>query len=207
MRAVKDNEDRCFEEDEGLVHGEAVQSWLSSVKTYESASGCLPNQIVYSYDGEGNEVPIGIIIDGTFEQGENNMQMSWGQDNNDILDGNTQWIAGQEECVTDEYCAAVQSNEEIFKVESPKQDIPLDINDVSTQDVIKVYKTRRGKKPTLNNLKKRKEVKTKVQNFHKKMKVKVKKGNILSKVMTRERKCHRRKKRSSDLAYIPPQSA
>ena len=72
-RGIVSKEHQHHGEEEAFVAGKPVESWLSTVKAYQSTSGFSENQIVYSYDEEGNEVPIGIIIDGTFAQKDNTM--------------------------------------------------------------------------------------------------------------------------------------
>ena len=100
------------------------------------------------------EVPIAIIIDGNFAQQDNNMQNPLGHENEEICDQQCQWIAGQEECITNEFYGEAVTNTEEITLEGEKQEIKLETEVSNIEDVVKVYNSRGAKKRTLKNLKK-----------------------------------------------------
>ena len=67
--------------------------------------------------------------------------------------------------------------------DNPKEDWKLDVNNIGEKDFIKVYKSARGKKPTLKNLKRRREVHSIGQKMSKKAKIDVKNKKLLLNVV------------------------
>ena len=198
--------DTFQEHQNALVAGKPLESWLSTVQAYETSSS-LQNQVVYSYDAEGNEVPIAIIIDGNFAQQDNNMQNPLGHENEEICDQQCQWIAGQEECITNESYGEAVTNTEEITLEGEKQEIKLETEVSNIEDVVKVYNSRGAKKRTLKNLKKIQERPMSGKVNCQRKRFGRKKGNISSKLLEKKQRIRRRKRRTYDLAYRPPQSA
>ena len=150
---------------------------------------------MYSYDAEGNEVPIAIIIDGNFAQQDNNMQNPLGHENEEICDQQCQWIAGQEECITNESYGEAVTNTEEITLEGEKQEIKLETEVSNVEDVVKVYKSRGAKKRTLKNLKKIQERPMSGKVNCQRKRFGRKKGNISSKLLEKKQRIRRRKRR------------
>ena len=130
------DEDTPLKAENALVAGEAVDSWLSTVRSYESGTNYSQNQVVYSVDGNGNQIPIAIIIDGSFQTQEENMEMSFPCESEEIIDEHSKWIGGQEECTTNESYAQSHSTGDLMTVEVPKEDIKIETHDVIDEDLI-----------------------------------------------------------------------
>ena len=134
------------------------------------------------------------------------MQISVPYDNNELVPEHLEWIASQEECVTNEVLADECSNGQIVHIEDVKEKVQMNAIQDDHADVIKVYKIRVSKKPTLKNLKKRKGAQKDDNkcNGGKGNKSKKKFVRNVSKRLKAIRRMRRRKWKNDDLAYKAP---
>ena len=193
--------------EDALVAGNEVDTWLSAVKSYQNEGSSSQDQIVYSLDGEGKQVPIGIIINGPFTANEDSMQMSVPYERNEVVEQQWQWIAGNEECVTNEFLREDNLSGDKVDVEDANDKLEVrEMEDCHT-DVIKVYKMEASKKPTLKNLKMRKRATKMDPKVSTKFKPNKIKKQLVCNVMKKVRLFRKRKRRNDDCAYKAPQSA
>ena len=161
-----------------------------------------PNQIVYTNNGEGNQVPIGIIINGSFSPHKNNPELPLGYETDEVVHQEWHWIAGQEECVTNEE----KEDTPFIKSEEVNEDMEEDTKITDDEEFIKVYKRTSSKKRTLKTLKRNRQLKINPKKSSKKCHIQGMKQQVVTKLQKTFRRIKRRK-RISDSAYQPPQSA
>ena len=162
VESLKMEENTPSNDENTLVAGNPVESWISTLQVLEKSSDVLANQIVYSNDEEGNTVPIAIIIDGGFAENQNNLDFPFTHQSDQLMNQECNWVACQEECVTNE---TEKENEKLVKYEGENQDVENETIKVCDEEVIKVYKIGVGKKCTLKNLKKNQKMKKDLKEY------------------------------------------
>ena len=109
VEAIKKEENLRLDDDSTLVPGIAMQSWVETVKAYESEGSASRNEVVYNIDNQGNKVPIAIVIDGTFGGQSTNTTIPVLNASNDLVHDEWQWIGGEEECASND---VIQDNQQ-----------------------------------------------------------------------------------------------
>ena len=132
----------------------------AQVQLFENAAASTSgSNLVYGFDENGNQVSIALIVDGPLQQVETNSNIPIEQEED------SQWIGGQEECLTQPEII----NEEI-KIEEVEEQKPTKEEDnTTTKSPIKVYRVGRWAR-TLKELK--------IINAQKKKKSLATRGNV-----------------------------
>ena len=146
------NNKECDHQDEGLVPGKPLENLFSGLQNSEIAASSSGNEIVYGFDEHGHQIPIAIVIDGNFSPYCQQSDINLREENCQNMPEGCQWVAGEEECLTNHFCAA---EEEIKTLDSIKVENSLEFDvhttcsdefvskkSIGHQNVIKVFKAR-----------------------------------------------------------------
>ena len=168
-----------------------------SVEALEAAANELGTQVVYALDDDGNQVAVGLLVDAGFVKDEN--ASSYSDEQNVHEGGQLVWLGGQEDITTqnDEYCEVdvMKIKEEDLSVQNGK------IEGAREKEGVEIYNVKRGKKKTLQELKRQLQEKNLQNDKNFKKKLRMKAG--LHTEATKKRKI---RKRSNDYTFWKPSS-
>ena len=77
---------------------------LKQLLYFQDAAASSQSELVYAYDSDGNEVAMGLIIEGPFDKGNVEMEVSdvieVSAVDEGVSDSQMLWVGGEEECIS-----------------------------------------------------------------------------------------------------------
>ena len=173
------------------------------------AANSSSSKMVYAYDNAGNQVALGLIVDGSFDDYESGISRcpKINEEYFAIPENEINWVGANEECVV-----TCGDQGQFVKNELPEDSSPDTLSGSTKKQqlgVVKIYKSRKTSRKTLNEIKRnlQAERKNKKQIQNRSLKLKVKLKATMHGQQKKMQKSRRKKsKKKIDAAYRPPTS-
>ena len=177
---------------------------MQTRQRFQNAAASSNSEVVHAYDSDGNEVAIGLVMEGPFDTNhsavtENSQYVQTNENFNVIVEHEMNWIAAEEECTSSKLEVEENGNIQELEAFEPKETV---VKKEKTS-VIKVYKRKGAQNKTLKTLK------MKLEEARRKLKEKEGKKSRRSR-STRGGQCSDiqniprvKKEKKKDLSYSP----